>query len=119
VIISFPIEWHGRTLTAEAGEKNPKGWKANSSFRTVVEKLHTPFYSVSIGELGIDVNSVGSKLQTAFDLTKSLEALMLPNKAEVFLERSAISYLERNHLVSMFLRKLEYYNGVLLLTTNR
>jgi hypothetical protein len=106
-------------LTAEAGEKNPKGWKVNSSFRTVVEKLHTLFYSVGIGEFGIDVNSVGSELQTALNLTKSLEALMLLNKAEVFLERSTISYLERNHLVSVFLRKLEYYEGVLLLTTNR
>jgi AAA+ superfamily predicted ATPase len=96
-----------------------QGSKANFSFRIVAEKLHAPLYSVSAGELGVDVNSVESKLQTALDLAKKWDAVMLLDEADVFLEQRTINDLERNRLVSVFLRKLEYYEGVLFLTTNR
>jgi hypothetical protein len=39
--------------------------------------------------------------------------------SDVFLEMRALNDLTRNGLVSMFLRKLEYYEGILFLTTNR
>lgn len=46
-------------------------------------------------------------------------AALLLDEADVFLEcRSGIS-LDRNELVSIFLRRLEYYQGLMFLTTNR
>ena len=36
----------------------------------------------------------------------------------MFLQRRAELTLERNRVVAVFLRKLEYYDGVLFLTTN-
>ena len=45
-------------------------------------------------------------------------ALLLLDEADVFLQRRAELTLERNRLVAVFLRKLEYYDGVLFLTTN-
>ncbi|KAH7151005.1 hypothetical protein DER46DRAFT_628894 [Fusarium sp. MPI-SDFR-AT-0072] len=40
-------------------------------------------------------------------------------KADVFLEQRSLVNLERNALVSVFLRVLEYYDGILILTSNR
>ena len=44
---------------------------------------------------------------------------MLLNKADVFLAQRTINNTANNSLVSVFLRQLEYYQGVLFLTTNR
>lgn len=41
------------------------------------------------------------------------------DEAEVFLEQRTLTDLNRNALVSVFLRVLEYYDGVLILTSNR
>ncbi|KAF3209920.1 hypothetical protein TWF679_007144 [Orbilia oligospora] len=40
-------------------------------------------------------------------------------EADVFLEERILSDLTRNALVSVFLRVLEYYDGILILTSNR
>lgn len=44
---------------------------------------------------------------------------MLLDEADIFLEQRSPSDLQRNALVSIFLRLLEYYKGILFLTTNR
>lgn len=44
---------------------------------------------------------------------------MLLDEADVFLEARKTGDVSRNAMVSTFLRLLEYYDGVLLLTTNR
>ncbi|CAI6332877.1 unnamed protein product [Periconia digitata] len=93
----------GKTLTAEG----------------VAEKLHSPLYSISAGELGVDVDTVERKLQVALDVAKRWEAVLLLDEADIFLEQRTIHDLQRNRLVSVFLRQLEYYEGCLFLTTNR
>ncbi|KAL9089773.1 MAG: hypothetical protein Q9165_005567 [Trypethelium subeluteriae] len=45
--------------------------------------------------------------------------VVLLDEADVFLEQRSLASLERNALVSVFLRVLEYYDGILLLTSNR
>lgn len=44
---------------------------------------------------------------------------MLIDEADVYFERRASGQLQRNSLVSAFLRSMEYYRGILFLTTNR
>ena len=44
---------------------------------------------------------------------------MLLDEADVFVERRSTSDIHRNALVCIFLRKLEYYDGIMFLTTNR
>lgn len=41
------------------------------------------------------------------------------DEADVFLEQRTLEGLQRNVLVSVFLRVLEYYDGILILTSNR
>lgn len=46
-------------------------------------------------------------------------AMLLLDEADVFLGARTDDGLTRNELVSIFLTKLEYYQGILFLTTNR
>jgi len=44
---------------------------------------------------------------------------VLLDEADIFLEERTLADLQRNALVSTFLRALEYYSGILILTSNR
>jgi SpoVK/Ycf46/Vps4 family AAA+-type ATPase len=45
--------------------------------------------------------------------------VLLVDEADVFMEARSTTDLDRNKLVSIFLRLLEYFSGILFLTTNR
>ena len=53
------------------------------------------------------------------DHATSWNAVLLIDEADVFLEERTNHDLQRNGLVSVFLRLLEYYEGIMFLTTNR
>lgn len=48
-----------------------------------------------------------------------LQLVVLLDEADVFLEERDMKDLNRNALVSVFLRELEYHDGILILTSNR
>jgi hypothetical protein len=55
-----------------------------------------------------------------FEYWKMLTSIVvLLDEADVFLEERDMKDLKRNALVSVFLRALEYYDGILILTSNR
>ncbi|KAL4935377.1 hypothetical protein BDV06DRAFT_217475 [Aspergillus oleicola] len=62
--------------------------------KVTTERFQTPLYLVSAGELIVD-------------------------HADVFIKKRALYQGSHNRLVTIFLRKLKYYEGVLFLTTNR
>ncbi|KAF9635055.1 Multicopper oxidase type 1 [Lasiodiplodia theobromae] len=93
----------GKTLTAE----------------TVSDRLQKPLYSVQAGELGSNATDVEVTLQRILDLAAKWDAVLLLDEADVFLEQRHHSDLERSKIVSVFLRLLEYYRGILFLTSNR
>lgn len=53
------------------------------------------------------------------DLVARWKAILLLDEADVFLESRERQHLQHNTLVSVFLRQLEYFQGVMILTTNR
>jgi AAA+ superfamily predicted ATPase len=93
----------GKTMTAEA----------------VAEYTRRPLYIVTSGELGSTPSQMESELERILDLAKTFRAVLLLDEADVFLEQRTTHDLIRNALVSIFLRQLEYYQGILFLTTNR
>ena len=52
-------------------------------------------------------------------LASRWKAIVLLDEADVFLAQRTIDNTPNNSLVSVFLRQLEYYQGILFLTTNR
>ncbi|OMP85740.1 Proteasome-activating nucleotidase [Diplodia seriata] len=93
----------GKTLTAES----------------VAEIAKKPLYRVTCGDIGTEPREVEKYLQKVFHLGKIWDCVVLLDEADVFLEQRTLSDLSRNALVSVFLRTLEYYDGILILTSNR
>jgi SpoVK/Ycf46/Vps4 family AAA+-type ATPase len=58
-------------------------------------------------------------LDRIFKIAKHLNTILLIDEADVFMENRALYQGNHNRLVTVFLRRLEYYEGVLFLTTNR
>lgn len=93
----------GKTLTAEV----------------MAEIAHRPLYMISSGELGEKSSTVQEKLEAILELAETWNAVLLLDEADVFLAKRDDVNLSRNAITSIFLRHLEYYQGILLLTTNR
>lgn len=74
---------------------------------------------MSAGDLGLSSSQVESSLSNVLEMATKWNAILLLDEADVFLEQRSSNDLERNKLVSIFLRILEYYEGILFLTTNR
>jgi SpoVK/Ycf46/Vps4 family AAA+-type ATPase len=58
-------------------------------------------------------------LRQILDTASSWNAVLLIDEADIFLEARTDLNIERNAMVGVFLRLLEYYDGILFLTTNR
>ncbi|KAL0941416.1 AAA ATPase family protein [Colletotrichum truncatum] len=93
----------GKTLTAEA----------------VAENLKVPLHTLSSGDLGSQPWEVENGLSRILELVARWNAILLLDECDVFLEARSTHDLERNKVVSIFLRTLEYYEGILFMTTNR
>jgi hypothetical protein len=93
----------GKTLTAES----------------ICDYVERPLYPLRSGDLGISAESLEASLTEAFELGERWNAIILLDEADVFLEIRRRNELLRNSLVAVFLRALEYYEGIMFLTTNR
>ncbi|KAI1773476.1 P-loop containing nucleoside triphosphate hydrolase protein [Hypoxylon cercidicola] len=67
---------------------------------------------------GIGASKIHSRLSKIFKLAGHWEAVVLLEEADVFLAQHTTTDIE-NAIVSVFLRELEYYQGILILTTNQ
>ncbi|MFG1294393.1 AAA family ATPase [Xanthobacter variabilis] len=92
----------GKTLTAEVYS----------------EIIQRPLYRVHSGQLGLDVATMESQLKDALTRAQRWGAVMLIDEADVYIKRRQDN-LTMNAVVGVFLRVLEYFNGLLFLTTNR
>jgi hypothetical protein len=86
---------------------------------TIAELTNRPLISITSGDLGTLGYNVEASLDYFLELGQRYGALLLLDEADVYLERRRSKDITRNGLVSTFLRALEYYRGVLFLTTNR
>ncbi len=92
----------GKTLTAEV----------------YAEVIGRPLYSIHTGSLGITAELVRKNLEEIFVRAKRWDAVLLLDEADVFVLERGLE-LHQNAIVAEFLRTLEYYDGLLFLTTNR
>jgi ATPase family associated with various cellular activities (AAA) len=113
----------------------PPGVGKTSTAECIAAHMNKPLYSLTSGNLGIDPDGVEENLQSHFTLAErwvrpapspvqsfayySQGCILLLDEADVFLQRRRLSQLDINAIVSVFLRQLEYYKGILFLTTNR
>lgn len=93
----------GKTLTAQS----------------ISELLHKPLYSISCGELGTSVDVMETRLANVLEIAHAWNAIILLDEADIFMEKRSTNDIQRNAVVSVFLRLLENYQGIMFLTTNR
>jgi SpoVK/Ycf46/Vps4 family AAA+-type ATPase len=74
---------------------------------------------ISAGELPSCAGDLEAQLSRIFEIAAHWGAILLLDEADVFLERRSTQDLVRNGLVSVFLRKLEYCQAIMFMTTNR
>ncbi len=92
----------GKTLTAEV----------------YAELIQRPLYSIHSGSLGVSAESVRKNLEETFERAQRWNAVLLLDEADVFvLERG--NDIVQNAICAEFLRTLEYFDGLLFMTTNR
>jgi hypothetical protein len=92
----------GKTLSAEV-------------YSEVIEK---PLYKVHSGQLGLTADSVEKNLETILKRASRWGAVLLLDEADVYI-RARGNDLQHNAVVAGFLRTLEYFDGLLFMTTNR
>lgn len=74
---------------------------------------------MTASDIGVDPAEIESQLLKWFKLAEHWGALILIDEADIYMEERRSQDLERNHLVASFIRALEYFKGILFLTTNR
>jgi hypothetical protein len=92
----------GKTLTAEVYS----------------EIIRRPLYRVHSGQLGLNVAAMETALKGVLTRAQRWGAVMLIDEADVYIKRRDDD-MTMNAVVGVFLRVLEYFNGLLFLTTNR
>lgn len=85
----------------------------------VAELARRPLLSLTSGDLSTNSYQVEKNLEYFLHMGERFGAMVLLDEADVYLEARRAKDIARNGLVSIFLRALEYYRGVLFLTTNR
>ena len=114
----------------------PPGVGKTFSAEATSEYVRSPLYVVGGGDLGTTAASLDTALERIFDVATAWKAIVLIDEADVFLEQRSLHDLERNAMVAVlyveFLSRsltlpltnansisVEYYRGILFLTTNR
>ncbi|KAJ5698189.1 P-loop containing nucleoside triphosphate hydrolase protein [Penicillium macrosclerotiorum] len=104
VIFLHGVPGVGKTMTAE----------------TLSLALKRPLLRIDASDLEHkNPNQVSEVFKRRFEMSSSWGALLLLDEADVFLQDRKRSEIDQNALVSVLLRELEYFRGVLIMTTNR
>ncbi|KAI0451718.1 P-loop containing nucleoside triphosphate hydrolase protein [Xylaria acuta] len=103
IILLHGVPGVGKTSTAEC----------------VADLFRRPLFQITSGDLGTTAKEVEDALEENFSLASRWNSILLIDEADVFLAERTKEDFVRNSLVAVFLRMMEYYAGVLFLTTNR
>lgn len=92
----------GKTLTAEVFS----------------EQVRRPLYCVQCSQLGTDEAQLEKELKIVLNRAQRWKAILLIDEADVYVHERG-NDIQQNAIVGVFLRVLEYYRGILFMTSNR
>lgn len=102
IVIATGSPGVGKTLTAEVFS----------------EKIQKSLYVVQCSQLGISVDTIEKNLKEVLDRASRWGSILLVDEADVYI-RDRGNDIVHNAIVGVFLRLIEYYQGVLFMTSNR
>jgi hypothetical protein len=102
IVIATGPPGTGKTLTAEVFS----------------ETICKPLYVVQCSQLGTNEEALEKHLREVLERAARWKAILLIDEADVYVHERG-SDVQQNAIVGVFLRVLEYYQGILFLTSNR
>ena len=102
IVLASGIAGTGKTLTAEV-------------YAEVVKK---PLYQIQSSQLGLNPQEIEKSLQAILRRADKWGAVLLIDECDAYVSKRGEDMVQ-NAVVGVFLRLLEYYRGILFLTTNR
>jgi hypothetical protein len=102
IVLCSGLPGTGKTLTAEV-------------YSEVVKR---PLYSVQCAQLGTDEEELEKELSEVLDRAARWRAILLIDEADVYIHERGDN-IHQNAIVGVFLRLLEYFRGIMFMTTNR
>lgn len=102
IILAKGVPGVGKTLTAEVYS----------------ELIERPLLAVHSGLLGTEAEEIHETLEKVFRIAKRWDCALLLDEADVFVQKRDKD-VQHNAIVAEFLRTLEYFDGLLFMTTNR
>lgn len=81
--------------------------------------MKRPLLPLTCSDIGVQPDKIENSLVNWFKLAENWGAILLIDEADTYMEERQPQDLTRNHLVAGFLRALEYFKGIIFLTTNR
>ena len=98
--------------------EGPPGCGKTLSTEVYAEILERPLYRISTGQLGVNPNDIETKLNSVLRRAKILDLIVLIDECETFVRSRGID-LQQNAIVTTFLRTIEYFDGIMFLTSNK
>lgn len=92
----------GKTLTAEVFS----------------EKMRKPLYQIQASQLGIKISEIETNISSALRRAERLNAVLLLDECDTYVRKRGKD-IKQNCIVGIFLKLLEYFNGVMFMTTNK
>ena len=102
IVIATGAPGTGKTLTAEVFS----------------EEIKRPLYVVQCSQLGTNEETLEKELTKVLARASRWKAILLIDEADVYIHERGDD-IQQNAIVGVFLRVLEYYRGVLFMTSNR
>ncbi|KXH27776.1 hypothetical protein CNYM01_06680 [Colletotrichum nymphaeae SA-01] len=97
----------------------PPGVGKTYTVESIAMRKRQPLISLSTSDLRTRTTTLEEELTRWFKMADKWRAILLIDECDLFLERREKKDFARNAIVSAFLGKIEYFGGLLFLTTNR
>lgn len=98
--------------------KGPPGVGKTLTAEIYSEIIQKPLYKIHTGSLGTTASQIEKSLKTIFERYRRWKCVLLLDEADVFVKERGDN-IEQNAIVAEFLRVLEYFEGLMFMTTNR
>ncbi|KAI1504847.1 hypothetical protein F5X99DRAFT_370075 [Biscogniauxia marginata] len=96
----------------------PPGTGKTMTVECIAKETRRPLVRLSAADLGTEEVKMEKHLMKWLDRATIWGAIVLIDEAEVYLEQRQSGHISRNALVTAFLRTMEYFPGLLFLTSN-
>ncbi|UPK96024.1 hypothetical protein LCI18_006959 [Fusarium solani-melongenae] len=108
----------GQVIFLHGKASRSPGTGKTMTVELIAKKTRRPLLSLSVADLGTEEVQMEKRLMKWLSRAAIWGAIVLIDEAEVYMEQREPGQTGRNALVTAFLRSMEYFPGLLFLTSN-